>query len=485
MELPDIVKTILRSAAPTLLTALALPPPFNLIASAVVSGVLAKYLPEEEKPAGAEEGKPPVLTPAQISAIVEKKAADPQLVLDLKQAEADLRKYELESGIRFAEVEVADRKRAGDFQLSAGLSNDVFKSGIRIVWTAVGGMLLIVLGCLAMVLLGLQPKTDSSLTTAAFGLIGTAVGFVNGIAATIVAFYYGSSLGSKEKGDAIASSVASLGRELGQAANRPVAAPAAEPRKPGAAEPEADEKEKAARGAPDSAGEDDAAKPAALGLTGEVLPELTKPHRHFPGSVTWALARGGIAIDGAAPQGTPGDPATIGSIWARYGDICRAQARQYGVPVELIVATIAAESAGKPDARRQEPKIHDQSVGLMQTLVATARSALGRPSLRADDLLDPATSIAAGTAYICKQRGQTHFDPPLVAAAYNAGSLRREDAEANRWRTLCYPSKTGRHIDRWVAYFGDCMRLSEKNDWGEGGDVPSFAAQLLPRQEAA
>src|SRR4051794_37888263 len=79
-------------------------------------------------------------------------------------------------------------------------------------------------------------------------------------------------------------------------------------------------------------------------------------------------------------------------------------------------------------------RLGTESVGLMQTLVTTARQVLGMTNLTADDLLNPATSIRAGTAYIAQQRVSTHFDPPLVAAAYNAGSLRREDASANRWK---------------------------------------------------
>ena len=51
MPVPPIVSAVLRSGAPTLLTAIALPPPFNLIASAVVSGVLAQFLPPGEVPA--------------------------------------------------------------------------------------------------------------------------------------------------------------------------------------------------------------------------------------------------------------------------------------------------------------------------------------------------------------------------------------------------------------------------------------------------
>jgi soluble lytic murein transglycosylase-like protein len=144
----------------------------------------------------------------------------------------------------------------------------------------------------------------------------------------------------------------------------------------------------------------------------------------------------------------------------------------------LIVATIAAESGGDPNARRAEPRINDESVGLMQTLVGTARQALGNRTLDGDDLLRPEISIEAGTAYIAQQRGLSHFDPPLVAAAYNAGSLRRDASPGNRWKLLCYPTGTGRHIENWVAFFGDCMRLSTKDGWDAADNVPGFASCL-------
>ncbi len=271
----------------------------------------------------------------------------------------------------------------------------------------------------------------AQLTTAAFGLIGTAVGFINGIAATIVSFYYGSSQGSKEKSDVISAAVRNLGDGIERvAAREPVVVP------PPAPVPTP------ADGAGSGAGSAPAlepAKPADASTLGDELDRLVKPHRVFPDSVTWKLQKGGIGIDGAAPLGTYGRPVTVRKIWAKYGEICATSARAYGVPVELVVATIATESSGDQNERRREPRINDESVGLMQTLVQTARSALGRRSLRADDLLDPATSIAAGTAYIAQQRTQTHFDPPLVAAAYNAGSLRRDDSDKNRWRIHCFP----------------------------------------------
>ena len=217
-------------------------------------------------------------------------------------------------------------------------------------------------------------------------------------------------------------------------------------------------------------------KPAPPGLLAEIIPELIKSHRHFPTSVSWALVARGVSVEGAPAKGTAGEPTTVRKIWQRYGSLCAASARKYGVPVELIVATIATESSGDPNARRAEPRIGDESVGLMQTLVRTARGATGRRNLNGDDLLEPATSIDAGTAYIAQQRSDTHFDPPLVAAAYNAGSIRRDDGQANRWKLHCHPRGTGQHIDRFVAWFSDCMRVSGAERWARDENIPSFAA---------
>ncbi len=468
MEIPDLVKTLLRTTAPTLLTALGLPPPFSTIAASVVSGVLDKYLPAPN-PVQSNDDKKPPLTPSQVTEVVEKNAANPQLALDLKQAEADLRKYELDAGIRFAELEVRDRTRAGDFQVASGLADKTFSAGMAIVGVAVFGMIFMIGGSLFVAFGGVSiPSNRADLSTAAFGLIGTAVGFINGIAATIISFYYGSSQSSKEKTDSISATMRDLGQELGRAASsssRPSPAPLPSPPTIPNTKPE----EMSPRDL-------DPATPAAHNLLAEVMPELTIPHQHFPGSVSWALQKGGVAIDGASPQGTAGNPVTVRRIWSSFGELCATSSRTYGVPVELIVATIATESSGNPNTRRLEPKINDESVGLMQTLIGTARGALGRRSLRGDDLLDPATSIAAGTAYIAQQRSQTHFDPPRVAAAYNAGSIRRDDG-ANRWKMLCFPAGTGRHVDRFTSWFNDCMEVAAKDDWGHA-DTPSFAAAL-------
>lgn len=218
--------------------------------------------------------------------------------------------------------------------------------------------------------------------------------------------------------------------------------------------------------------------PIPAGALAAEVAELVKPHKHIRTGVSWALTEEGISVEGAPALRTGGEPTTVTRIWKNFGPLCSDAARSYGVPVELIVATIATESGGNPDARRVEPDIRDESIGLMQTLVGTARQELERPRLTAADLLNPATSIAAGSLYIANRRRKTHFDPPLVAASYNAGDIYKEDLAGNRWRLRCFPSGTGRHIDKFVAWFGDAMRVSAATDWSDGGRVPSFAYLL-------
>jgi hypothetical protein len=304
-------------------------------------------------------------------------------------------------------------------------------------------------------------------------IINICVGALTAAFATVMSFWLGSSQSSKSKDELVAKLQTEQATQATNIIERATEVVTSQP--PGSLQ--------AAQHAPSRPGDDgdtigEPVKPAPPGLLGEVLPALVKPHRHFDSSVTWALTPSGISVEGAPAQGTMGKPSTVRSIWQRYGDLCLAAARQYGVPVELIIATIATESGGDPNARRAEPRINDESVGLMQTLVGTARDATGRKNLRGDDLLDPRTSIEAGTAYIAQQRSSTWFDPPRVAAAYNAGSLRRDDADANRWKLVCFPRGTGKHIDKFVAWFCDCMQAGAIDGWAKDTTAPSFLAAI-------
>ncbi|WP_142663505.1 peptidoglycan-binding protein [Paracoccus laeviglucosivorans] len=383
----------------------------------------------------------------------------------LRRAESDLKTYEVENNFRFAELDQRDREAARSFQVESGMSERIFRGGITIVWVAVISMAMMIL--LLLLLTAGMVKIDATNTNfamAAFGLIGSAVGFVNGLAATVVTFYWGSSQGSKEKTEALNASLKQASDELGQLVSRQIAPP-----QPVALLP-----------APEIA----APEPPPLitvradpGLIRQILATLGQQHRQFEGSVTWALIAEGISVEGGRPVGTTGDPVTVTRIWKEFGIHCVAAAKRYGVPVELIVATIATESSGKPDAFRQEK--NDASFGLMQTLLESAREALGDKRLSGNDLFKPDISIMAGTAYIARQRDKTNFDPVLVAAAYNAGSPRHAKFEGNRWRLWCHPPEGGYHIDKFVARFNDAMAVSRKDSWF-ADECPSFVGAFEP-----
>jgi peptidoglycan hydrolase-like protein with peptidoglycan-binding domain len=229
-------------------------------------------------------------------------------------------------------------------------------------------------------------------------------------------------------------------------------------------------------------------EPAAAAPAGDLaslVKQLSQPQQ-YRDSVTWRLSPTGIAVETAPAIGTPGEPVTVRTILSQYGAAIADSCNRHQVPGELVIATIAVESSGKADARREEPGwISDDgtpdkvSVGLMQTLIGTARGVLGKSDIDAKWLTDPFNSIEAGTAYIAQQRPATGFDPPKVGCAYNAGSLQYNPSPANRWRMLQYPIGTSVYADRLIAFFNDAFGVLRSQPWLFTG--PSFAA-AFPRQ---
>ena len=185
----------------------------------------------------------------------------------------------------------------------------------------------------------------------------------------------------------------------------------------------------------------------------------------FEDSVRWRVTQQGVEIERTGVERTPGRPVTVTRVLEAYGQEINTTAKAHRVPVELIVATICTESGGQPDSVRQESGYTSDeatpnkvSVGLTQTLISTAQKVM-RASLGREWLLAPANSITAGTAYIASQARQTGLDPPLVAAAYNAGQLRHQPGADNRWKLRQYPIGTGKHVDRFVRFFNDAVAV--------------------------
>lgn len=207
----------------------------------------------------------------------------------------------------------------------------------------------------------------------------------------------------------------------------------------------------------------------ALEKINHVMDDLKQPHK-FQDSVSWRLTAEGISIDQKKPETTGGEPKTVRSVWQRFSAPLEEWSMKFGVPVELIIATICTETRGDPDAVREEPGYvsDDQtpgriSPGLMQTLISTARRTLGDDSINRSWLLKPENSIRAGTACIASQWTSTNFDPPKVACAYNAGGIYYNQSDANRWKMRQYPINSSDHADRFVKWFNDCFVMFNKD----------------------
>lgn len=181
--------------------------------------------------------------------------------------------------------------------------------------------------------------------------------------------------------------------------------------------------------------------------------------------MSWRVSPKGILVNGKLER-TPGPPNTVKHVWDTFHVAINAAASKYQVPAQLIIATICTESGGNPKAIRHEPGYksdaltpHLVSPGIMQTLISTARSALRNPKIDTKWLLNPANSIMAGTCVIKQGSSVTHFDPPLVAAAYNAGSVIHQSGPANRWKLRQFPIGTSEHCDRFVKWFNDACAV--------------------------
>jgi hypothetical protein len=199
-------------------------------------------------------------------------------------------------------------------------------------------------------------------------------------------------------------------------------------------------------------------------MAGKVSSALAAPHG-YRNSVRWRVTPKGVEVNGKLER-TPGTPVTVTQIWEQWHGPINAAASKYGVPAQLIIATICTESAGRADALRLEPGFvsdartpHLVSPGVMQTLISTARDALGNPNVNRAWLLKPANSIMAGTAYIKSQSGKTKLDPPLVACAYNAGGVYFNGGAGNRWKMRMYPIGTSEHCDRFIPWFNDACAV--------------------------
>lgn len=228
----------------------------------------------------------------------------------------------------------------------------------------------------------------------------------------------------------------------------------------------------------------DAGPQAANPLAPAAIARLRLWHGYFPDGCRWRLTAAGVEVEDRGPPLAEATNRTlVRSVLTRFRPIILAAAGSNAVPVENLLACICTESRGNPaPPPRMEPGCDPRdpsrtpsrcSHGLMQTLLSTAREVLRQPDLPLAALARPEVSIQAGTAYMAQQASTTRHDPPLAAAAYNAGSLRHDPSPQNRWRLVQYPLGTARHVDRFIGFVNAAMAEIAQ------ADLPEATPSLL------
>lgn len=199
------------------------------------------------------------------------------------------------------------------------------------------------------------------------------------------------------------------------------------------------------------------------------LVRLTEMHG-WRESVTWRMTPEGIVTQGRKhPRKTWQAKWAVLKTWKRHGKLIASVAALEGVPAELLLAAVAIESRGNPRAVRREPGYvsdartpHKAVLGLGQMLLSTARATMGNRRINRRWLFQPANAMTATARYMKRQARTTRWDPPLVAAAYNAGGVYHQTGEKNRWKMRNYPIGTATHINKFVYGFNASMRLFGK-----------------------
>jgi hypothetical protein len=191
-----------------------------------------------------------------------------------------------------------------------------------------------------------------------------------------------------------------------------------------------------------------------------------RPAHNVFGGISWAVTDQKVVVD--APP--PSDVEAIASCMQRYGNFIIRHADQNSVSRGSVVATAITESncsnpAGSSDGL---------SSGPMQVTGSTCASVVDIPSAECKTRMhdDPEFSFEVGARYMGSsyQLKQHAHDPPKIAAAYNAGSVRQ--SAANRWHMVV----TGNHLERWVGAY-NAYRAWENTTGAQKQSLEAAAAR--------
>jgi hypothetical protein len=191
----------------------------------------------------------------------------------------------------------------------------------------------------------------------------------------------------------------------------------------------------------EDAGEAEVDDLPSLPLVGRGFLDPDRAYHSIFGGIAWRVLNQRVRLHSGVPMGSISD---VRGCMNRYGASIRHWADHFHMSRASVVATALTESGCSNPAGSSD----GLSSGPMQVTASTcsAITGLSRSTCRVRMHTHPDFSFEVGTKYMASsfQVSQHRHDPPKIAAAYNAGSLRK--SSANRWHLVT----TGNHIDRFV-----------------------------------
>ena len=139
-----------------------------------------------------------------------------------------------------------------------------------------------------------------------------------------------------------------------------------------------------------------------------------------------------------------------------YQDLVMEQSRSQGIKPEWILGVMRRESAFNANAES-----HVKALGLMQLMPATARGVgkkLGMKVAGKEDILQPATNVQLGSAYLSEMLQRFKGNYAQATAAYNAGPHRIPKwapdklTAADQWIESIPFQETRRYVRAVMAY---------------------------------
>ena len=173
---------------------------------------------------------------------------------------------------------------------------------------------------------------------------------------------------------------------------------------------------------------------------------------------------------------TDGEPVTVATYLAHWREPLVRVSAEEGVPLEIMLATIATENGaaqlvrGSPRIRppREEPGYvsdedtpHRVSIGPCHVLIETAQIAMRDPLIDREWLTDLENNLRASFRYLAQQdrRWEHGYDPILSAAVYNSGGLYDASHPQSQYHNRWHLRSWGSHLDRFANWYGDALAV--------------------------